>query len=303
MSIPTLSSPLGDNYVLPGSDGGDGAAGVIGSILANGQSVELQLFGQAAVYFDVFGTFTGTLQFEFQSNSSWQVLNTTNAGSNAGGSIVGPTVTGPARRIANCAGMSAVRLVATSAITGTVNVAIRATDAMSLIHAFISGIPFFQGAVARGIALVGNPVLQGLRAATSNPGNVGNNQAVDALATVMGVQVARLNTIPELAWNFASAAGGITTTPDVLIVSAGGAGTRRYISTMNLSNNSATGTEFVVKDGPSTVLARFQLPPNAPNFPVRFEPPLAGGTNNPMNVACLTAGAAVFCNAQGFTAP
>ncbi len=55
--------------------------------------------------------------------------------------------------------------------------------------------------------------------------------------------------IPELEWAFASAAGGVINTTDVVLAAAAGAGLRRYICSMQLSNNSAVATEIVLKDG------------------------------------------------------
>jgi len=293
MAINTQPSPLGDAFTMPDGGGGDGSLTVVGTITANGQSVTLPLNGQSSVFFDISGSFTGTLQYEFLSDSGWIALFATTANSNGGGTQAGSG----GRRIANVAGMPAVRVTAVATITGTASIVIRATHASSIINANV------QGANGRGSASSGNPILMGARGFTTNPGGVATGNLVDFVATTIGVLITRPYTIPEAAWSFAPAAGGITTTPDVAIASAPGAGLRRYLTSLNLSNNSATGTEFVVKDGASTVIARFHLPPNAANVNMDFPVPLAASANVALNVACLTAGAAVFCNAQGFTAP
>jgi hypothetical protein len=125
---------------------------------------------------------------------------------------------------------------------------------------------------------------------------------VDQLATTYGVAIVRPWSIPELCWLYAAASGGITNTTDVAIASAAGAGLRRYLVRLTLSNNSATATEVVLKDG-STVIARLHMAANTGNVPFMFDPPLSTTANTALNVACITTGAAVYANAQGFTAP
>jgi hypothetical protein len=109
--------------------------------------------------------------------------------------------------------------------------------------------------------------------------------------------------IPELEWSYASAAGGIINTTDVALAAAAGAGLRRYITSMTLSNNSATATEVVLKDGAATVIWRGHLPANAPNVQITFENPLRTTAATALNFACITTAAAVYVNAQGYTAP
>lgn len=100
----------------------------------------------------------------------------------------------------------------------------------------------------------------------------------------------------------ASAAGGVINTTDVVLSLAAGAGLRRYICSMQLSNNSAVATEVVLKDG-ATIIWRGHLPANAPMAEIIFENPLRTTANTALNFACITTGAAVYVNAQGFTAP
>jgi hypothetical protein len=71
---------------------------------------------------------------------------------------------------------------------------------------------------------------------------------------------------------------------------------------MQLSNNSAVATEVVLKDG-ATIIWRGHLPANAPMSEIIFENPLKTTANTALNFACITNGAAVYVNAQGFTAP
>jgi hypothetical protein len=146
------------------------------------------------------------------------------------------------------------------------------------------------------------PVINAGRAISSAYTTVANNDVADMVTTLQGVQVVRPWQIPELEWSHASAAGGITNTSDVVLAAAAGAGLRRYLNSMQLSNNSGTATEVVVKDG-STVIWRGHAPANAANFNVHFDNPLRGSANAALNFACITAGAALYVNAQGYTAP
>jgi hypothetical protein len=116
------------------------------------------------------------------------------------------------------------------------------------------------------------------------------------------VLVTRPWQIPELEWAYASVAGGVINTTDVALVAAAGVGLRRYICSMQLSNNSAVATEIVLKDG-ATIIWRGHLPANAPMAEIIFENPLKTTANTALNFACITTGAAVYVNAQGFTAP
>ena len=47
---------------------------------------------------------------------------------------------------------------------------------------------------------------------------------------------------------------------------------------------------------------RGNLPANAPNVPIEFPDPLRTTANAALNFACITTAAAVYVNAQGFTA-
>lgn len=281
----------------------DGTVQRSGNITALNESVILQLAGQGSFAVDITNTWVGTLAFQGTlDNVNWFAITTT-ASAFAPGSTQALTATANATRVGMCTGFAAVRVTATAWTSGTASVLIRAIPGGGAVSTLAMASTQVDGRAGRGVAQSGNPVVIGMRGATAAPTAVSNAQVVDLLATVYGVAITRPWSIPELCWSFACAAGGIVNTTDVPIAAAAGAGLRRYINRMTISNNSATATEFVVKDGASTVLARFQLPANAPNFPVAFDPPLAGTANTAMNVACLTTAAAVFCNAQGFTAP
>jgi hypothetical protein len=146
------------------------------------------------------------------------------------------------------------------------------------------------------------PVITAGRGLSAAYTTVATGDVADFITTLQGVQIVRPWQIPELEWYYASAAGGVINTTDVVLATAAGAGLRRYLNSMQLSNNSATATEVVVKDG-STVIWRGHLPGNAVNFNIHFDNPIKSSANAFLVFACITTGAAVYVNAQGYTAP
>lgn len=157
------------------------------------------------------------------------------------------------------------------------------------------------GAAAHDAAVSGNPLRIAGRAQSAAYTTVASGDTADLVSTLQGVQVTRPWQIPELEWSYAAAAGGVINTTDVILAAAAGAGLRRYITALTLSNPSAVATEVVLKDG-TTVIWRGHLPANAVNVPVTFQNPLKTTANTALNFACITTGAAVYVNAQGFTA-
>ncbi|MFN9343456.1 MAG: hypothetical protein ACK6DB_12835, partial [Planctomycetota bacterium] len=158
------------------------------------------------------------------------------------------------------------------------------------------------GQAAHDAVVAGNPVRIAARALTAAYASVATGDVADLVSTLQGVLVTRPWQIPELEWSYASAAGGVINTTDVVLSAAAGAGLRRYVTSMQLSNNSAVATEIVLKDG-ATVIWRGHLPANAPMAEIIFTNPIKTTANTALNFACITTGAAVYINAQGYTAP
>lgn len=102
----------------------------------------------------------------------------------------------------------------------------------------------------------------------------------------------------EADFQFACAAGGITTTADVVVKAAPATGRRNHLTSMQLKNVNAVATEVVIKDG-ATVIWRGHLPASMLYADVIcFQNPIdAAGV---LNFACLTTGAQVFLSAQGY---
>ena len=145
------------------------------------------------------------------------------------------------------------------------------------------------------------PIINAGRAVSAAYTTVATGDVADLITTLQGVLVTRPWQIPELEWSYAAASGGVINTTDVVLAAAAGSGLRRYITGMSLSNNSATATEVVLKDG-STVIWRGHLAANAVNVQIGFGNPLKTTANTALNFACITTAAAVYVNAQGFTA-
>lgn len=159
-----------------------------------------------------------------------------------------------------------------------------------------------NGQSAHDAAIAGSPVRIAGRGLSAAYTTVTTGDTTDLITTLQGVLITRPYQIPELEFSYASAAGGVVNTTDVVLAAAAGAGLRRYICSMGLSNNSATATEVVLKDG-ATVIWRGHLPANAPNLHIDFSTPLKTSANAALNFACITTAAAVYVNAQGYTAP
>ncbi|MCQ4160983.1 hypothetical protein NON00_13730 [Roseomonas sp. GC11] len=139
---------------------------------------------------------------------------------------------------------------------------------------------------------------------SANPAVVTSGCGVDLQATLIGALVVKPYAIPEADWQYAAPAGGITTSSDVVLKAAAAAGIRNYVTAMDLRNAHATvATEVVIKDG-ATVLWRHLLPAAmAVPSEITLPTPLRGSAATALNVACLTAGAQLYINAQGYIAP
>ena len=160
-----------------------------------------------------------------------------------------------------------------------------------------------QGPAAHDAVVSGNPVRIGGRALSAAYTTVATGDIADLVTTLQGVQVTRPWQIPELEWSYASAAGGIINTTDVVLTAAAGSGLRRYITSVQLKNTSAVATEVVLKDG-STIIWRGHVSASMTSSEqIIFSNPLRTTANAALNVACITTAAAVYVNAQGYTAP
>jgi hypothetical protein len=99
-------------------------------------------------------------------------------------------------------------------------------------------------------------------------------------------------------WSYAAASGGITNTSDVTLAAAPGALRANYISSLHITNASATATEVVVKSG-STILFRTHAAQNVDKY-IAFPRPLVAAGNTALTAACITTATQTYINAQGF---
>lgn len=159
------------------------------------------------------------------------------------------------------------------------------------------------GSAAHAAAISGNPIRLGARALTADYTAVATGQVADLKTTLTGALITKDFAIPEADWFYTAQAGGITVNTDILAKVAPAAGLRNYITAVQLRNASATQTEFVIKDG-ATVIWRSQVVAGtADGQQIVFPTPLRCTAATAVNINCLTAGAAVYANLQGFVAP
>lgn len=164
---------------------------------------------------------------------------------------------------------------------------------------------YVTGPTAHDAAATGNPVRIGAKARTANVTAVTNGDAVDLTATTTGSLTVSMNTIPE-EWNqdAVSSDSGITTSGETNIKGAAAAGIRRYVTSFQLSNASATATLVKIRDGSGgTVLWKIKLPANMSPTNFMLGSPLKSSAATALVLEVVTAGAEVHMSAQGFNAP
>ena len=166
------------------------------------------------------------------------------------------------------------------------------------------------GASAEGGGAGTSPLAIGLECRTSSKTSVANATLVRPIATIDGRQIVRLDSIPENEWVYAAASGGITnTTTPVSITGGAGSGVRNYVTSLQVSSDTlGTATEVVIQDGVAGAVlwrAKIGTAGTVGIQDIRFHPPLRGGTNTLLQVACVTATGtgSIYINAQGYKAP
>lgn len=146
-----------------------------------------------------------------------------------------------------------------------------------------------------------NPVLVGGDARSSEPAAVSSGDAVRSIFTLLGKQVVVPWSLPSSLWSYPAPSGGVTDTNDRAIQSAAGAGIRSYCASLSITNaHASTGTEVLIVDGyGGATLWRGYAPPST-TLQCIFPSPLRGSANTPLLYFCVTSGAHVYLNAQGF---
>lgn len=158
------------------------------------------------------------------------------------------------------------------------------------------------GDAAHGAVVAGNPLLQGLEGRSSDGTAVDSGDVVRGLASLLGKQVTLPHSLPGAGWDYASAAGGVTNTADVVAKTAAGVGSRNYVTSVQVVNGHATvSTEVVIKSA-ATIIWRGWAQAAGGGVSINFSKPLRGGDNEAINVTNITNGAATYFNVQGFSA-
>jgi hypothetical protein len=192
--------------------------------------------------------------------------------------------------------------VSTAQSSGTTTLSVTKSYA-DFRTATASGTSAMAGAAAHDAVILGNPVRIGARAITANYAAVATGDVADLVCTLTGAQITKDFSIPELDWQYAALTGGIVNTADVAVRVAQATGIRNYVTALQVRNTSAVATEFVIKEG-ATAIWRTQLPAAMTDSQcIVFPTPLKGATATAINVACITTGAAVYANLQGYSAP
>lgn len=223
------------------------------------------------------------------------ISNTTFAATNAGTFAVqsAATLAAETTKVIGTVNLSAAQTLATiTTVTGVTTVGTLTTLA--------------NGQTAHSSASTGSPVRVAGRVNTAVDTTLVAGDASDLFMTSSGALVQKPFSAPELDWTFASAAGGIINTTDVVLKAAGAAGVRNYLTGLTIQNASATtATEVVIKDGVAIIGRYFVGAQTLLNSVVglTFATPLRSTAATALNVACITTAAAVYVNAQGFQAP
>lgn len=110
---------------------------------------------------------------------------------------------------------------------------------------------------------------------------------------------------PAATWSFVCASGGIINNTAVTIAAAAGISARNLLRSLQLQNVHATvATEVIILDQGGATLFRCYLPAlmiTPVNF--TFDPRVQGASNTAMQIQCVTTGAQVYANAQGYQGP
>jgi hypothetical protein len=151
------------------------------------------------------------------------------------------------------------------------------------------------------VASAGNPVVAAALATSTLPAVATTGRTTALTADLQGHVAVRPYSLHELQWQFACTAV-IATTTAVAMKASAGAGVRNYVTGITYQNTNATATEVQVLDG-AVVIWRGYAPANmAAPACITFPVPLKGTAATAVNFACATTAAAVYANAQGYSA-
>lgn len=167
-----------------------------------------------------------------------------------------------------------------------------------------------NGQTAHSTASTGSPLRVGGRTKTTHDTTLVSGDASDIPVTTGQAVITYPHAAPELSWQYAAAAGGITnTTTAVTIKAAGAAGIRNYLTGCQVySTPLGTATELAIRDGAAgAVIWRTHVPTTGfiNGLDISFRQPLRGTAATLLELVTLTASGtgSVYANCQGFEAP
>lgn len=152
------------------------------------------------------------------------------------------------------------------------------------------------GVAAHDAAVSGNPVLSAAEARTSESAVSASGDVVRIMADLVGKLVTSPYAPTDLHWQYT---GNSTGTGDNTAKAAAGAGIKNYVTDVLCSNNSATDTEVIIKDG-TTEIARVPVPAGG-GVVHRFAVPLRSTANALIAWASSTAVTTVYVTMTGYT--
>lgn len=183
-----------------------------------------------------------------------------------------------------------------SAVPVTVNNTLAATISSGTVTTVTT---LSNGQAAHDAAIAGSPHRVAGRAVTANYAAVATGDTADVITTLVGAQITKPYAIPEAEWSFT---GALTTTSDVAVQTAAGAGLKRHVTWVQATNTGGSGTsvDVLIRDGTTTRL-QFTVPGSqSVDFALPTGIPLTA--NTALNVQLSAAGTVRF-NALGYTAP
>lgn len=252
------------------------------------------------------GTWVGTVTWEVSNNNVDYVAAIAFQPGNTGS--VTPSTTATANGVYTIP-VSArfVRARVSTYTSGTVNaVAVLRDEPTRALGVNVAGgsvsltgtLPAIVGQAAHDAVIAGNPVRLAGRAVTANYAAVATGDVADLITTLVGAQIIKQFSIPELDWQNAQS---LTTTTAQVARAAGAAGIRNYVTGAQFSNSGASAVDVIILDG-ATEIWRATVAPNGFVNAV-FQTPLRGTAATALNVNLSAAAGTVRANVQGYQAP
>lgn len=168
---------------------------------------------------------------------------------------------------------------------------------VSIVNSTITATTVISGTTAQDAAAP-NPVAIGGRATNANQTAMSAaGDLVHTTHTMIGAMVDKPYCIPEVEWAYT---GALTTTSDVQVQAAAGAGIKRHVTMMQATNTGASAVDVLLRDATTT---RLQVTVPAGQSVVMPLPTGIPTTANAILNVALSAAGTVRVNILGYTAP